>query len=204
MPFESSFFKNKTVFLSSVISSIVTIACAYFIFVVDSKKVDVDYGDLNLRNCQELFEGLKKEIVSLKVELNELRMENQDLKLVKMLSSQNSILYSNAIDQLPFPYWVKNMDGTMMRINVAYEKMFLLPRGLNRFSYINNKDSSVWPVEVAAQFKESDNKVISSKQMMKFKENVIINSALKEVEVYKFPIYLDDMIIGVGGIVLIK
>ena len=67
-------------------------------------------------------------------------------------------LLQTAHHDLPFPQWLKDVNGVMLSLNHAYEEMFLVPLGKKADDYIGNTDFDIWPADVAERFLENDKK----------------------------------------------
>jgi hypothetical protein len=69
---------------------------------------------------------------------------------------------------IPLPSWLKDIDGTMLAVNDAYEMYFLIPNGFVKSDYIGKTDSDVWPENVAQEFIESDIRTMQSEKKIWF------------------------------------
>lgn len=114
------------------------------------------------------------------------------------------LLLESATNDLPIPMWLKDLDGTMLSLNKAYEWLFLLPNNLRAEDYIGKHDSDVWPEEVAEEFGKNDRTVISNKSVEKFYETVSIDGENKEFLIIKFPRKVGNTIVGIAGIAIDK
>ena len=60
--------------------------------------------------------------------------ETNQLLIKKVAMLENKVLLLESAHQsLPVPMWLKAMDGTMLALNPAYERVFLKPNGLTIF-----------------------------------------------------------------------
>ena len=189
--------KNKT--LTVVVIAFFT---AILTFKVDWKKTDIDYNKVTLQNYQELYESIKADMIILKKENEELKRQVLELQMIQVVTSQNSLMFSNSIDDLPFPYWVKARDGTMVKLNKMYEDLYLKPKNLRRSDYIDKTDYAIWTKSESDRFRKNDLEVITSKSIKTYYEVFEVNGRIYNTKVFKFPIYLNNNVIGVGGIII--
>lgn len=116
-------------------------------------------------------------------EFNLLRDELHDKdKLVSLLEATSW--------DLPFPYWLKDMQGKMIYINSEYEKKFRL----RSIDYVGKNDADIWGDEVAERFKANDRIVIESDN-----EYIIDENELEGYVVIKWKRRAGNIIIGVAG-----
>ena len=193
----------------TIITAAVSFSTAYLTFAVNDKNATINFEDIGAKNFQQLFDLQSKQIADLttKVEKlseenNKLRNEIADMKLAQYRSNQNSILFNNSIDAFPFPYWVKSREGRMIKLNQAYEDQYLKPRGLTRLDYLDKTDYEVWDQETALSFREADQRVAQLKKKVLVVEEVTINGKREMILVTKFPIFLNQDVIGVAGFAL--
>jgi len=136
----------------------------------------------------------------LQVEISKWEQKYQDLtRTVETLRSELS-LASKIYPDLPIPLWFKDKDGFMMSLNDAYEKAFLLPIGMTRADYIGFKDVKIWGPEVADIFEHNDNeaKDLGAASALIFER--VEKNILNNYTFYKYPKYVDGILVGVGGI----
>lgn len=115
----------------------------------------------------------------------------------------NMLVISLADDNFPNPKWIKSVDLMMLKLNKAYENIYLKPQGLTRADYIGEYDYGVWPPEIASQFREHDKMVLKAGKPMTFYEYWKLDSLqpLTKVKVVKYPIRVKSTIVGIGGYV---
>lgn len=135
----------------------------------------------------------------LDIENNECKETNQLLiKKVAMLENK-VLLLESAHQSLPVPMWLKSMDGTMLALNPAYERVFLKPNKLTTIDYIGKKDHEVWPEEIADAFRSHDMKVQTSGKTLETTELVPIDGVMTKWHIIKYIRFSDGIPIGIGG-----
>lgn len=142
---------------------------------------------------EEKIDDLEKRIVQL--ELERARME------ARFLAFQSSH------DSLPLPAWFKDLSGTMLACNKAYEQVFLRARGYSLENYLGQTDFEVWPEHVAKEFERNDKEVIETGRVLDLQETVVNKAGNNvPVRIIKYPRRLIgvDEPIGVGGIAVIE
>lgn len=111
----------------------------YFIFIKNNEYLKIINNYANRINSLEIEIGnLKGLIETLNISL--IRKENE------------FTMFSSSKYNYPFPFWIKNIDGTMMYINKAYEKAF----NITKAYYVGKKDNEVWGEEKAMVYRASD------------------------------------------------
>ena len=205
--------ENGTQLLKKVITPAVIIAVISFfggVLTYQNKDKDSDTQRIAIKgdDCQSLLEyqsqmifKLNRRMDSLTDTVTQLRKENTEFKLSQFRVGANQILFNNSIDNLPFPYWVKSREGRMVKLNQAYEDHYLTPIGLTRLDYIDHTDFEVWPEDIARSFRIADLDVVKKKAPIITIEKIRINGKETEAQVMKFPIWYNQDIIGVGGVV---
>lgn len=65
--------------------------------------------------------------------------------------------------EAPIPIWVKNADEDfrMEWLNLAYVDTFLRPYGLVAGDYLGKNDYSVWPQDIADEFRKHDRRALA-------------------------------------------
>ena len=111
----------------------------YLIFVKNNEYLKI------INNYAARINGLENEISNLKNIIEKL-----NIYLVK--KENEFTLFSNIKYNYPFPFWIKDSNGTMMYVNKAYEKAF----NVSKSRYIGNKDESIWGIEKAKEFRKCD------------------------------------------------
>ena len=121
------------------------------------------------------------------------------IKKVAMLESK-VLLLESAHQSLPVPMWLKSMDGTMLALNYAYERVFLHPNNLSTIDYIGKQDHEVWPQEIADAFRIHDIQVQTTNSTLETVETVPVDGVLTKWHVIKYVRTSDGVPIGIGGI----
>lgn len=158
---------------------------------------------------KEDFQGMRNEILDLKVEVAKLtdQLASKD-RQISLMQAQLDLM-KTAYPDIPLPLWLKDTNGYMIALNDAYEKAFLIPQGKHRGEYINKQDQAVWEPEVVELFKKND--MIAVERADKVKvifedihdlENSKQFRLLKNWEFLKYPRYIDGTLVGIGGIAI--
>lgn len=138
-------------------------------------------------------ERLQKDEDENRKRINELEKE------VHSLRNKLMIMESLHLD-LPLPQWVKSKDGIMLSFNNLYTQEFITPNGKREEQYIGHSDVDFWGEKIGNEYWENDREVIRLKRPIHVVETVQTLTGSKLWEVYKYPIYSNRTIIGVGGI----
>ncbi|WIC41457.1 hypothetical protein MA9V1_193 [Chryseobacterium phage MA9V-1] len=147
-------------------------------------------------NVQQLNQYINT-INMLRVDLLALKKDNADIasdirKLQAELHDKDrlvALLEATSWD-LPFPYWLKDMQHNMVYINAKYEKTF----NVRSIDYVGKKDSDIWPVEIAEKFKANDQKMIDGDD-----EFIISQTEVDGFVVIKWKRWAGSILIGVAG-----
>lgn len=146
----------------------------------------------------ELIRELRTDVKNLRKENKDLNIRNKNLELqVQSLISEMIVLKAST-DFFPFPYWIKNLEGKMIYVNKAYEKKFLIPKGLKAIDYIGKKDSVVWSKKISKSFNDFDMKVIKTGEPLTLYQTIDNN---KKILVTKYPYKINGFTFGVAGVV---
>lgn len=141
-------------------------------------------------------------IKELRMRIDELeRITNKRDLEVSTLRNQLMIFESSHVD-IPLPMWLKDTSGTMLFLNREFEDTFLRPIGKTSHDYIGKKDSAIFSEQDALEFSKSDNEVFRKKRPIKFTEKVGEGVNTSFVTFIKYPRFLNNTIIGIGGILL--
>ena len=114
----------------------------------------------------------------------------------------NIALLESAHQDLPLPMWLKDKDGKMLAVNLAYEKSFLQPIGKTRQDYINQTDFDIWPADVAERYRRHDRSVMNTSEPLYFREEMELGDVKEPVMVLKYPRSVAGIVVGVAGIAL--
>ena len=115
------------------------------------------------------------------------------------------LIMESAYMHIPVPSWLKDLDGTMLALNEAYEDNFLKPLGLCRADYIGKTDFDIWDDETAKEYQENDVKVLNSIEKVWFgKEKIILNGVdvTDQWKMLKYVRFAGDLEIGIGGMAI--
>lgn len=127
--------------------------------------------------------------------------ENARLKAEIVMKEKELFSHATLIEesnnQLPFPYWIKTVDGTIIFLNSAYENIVLKPMGATNKDIIGSNGVSVLGEEVVDVFLKNDMEVIRKGRLIKVREQV--QEGVWGVS-YKFPVYSNGVIILTSGL----
>lgn len=137
------------------------------------------------KRLREILQEYKQEVKNLQQ-----RVSRQELHLLALDASH----YNH-----PWPAWIKDVDGTPIVINKAFEDIFLSPLGFNRFDYIGHNDYAIWDKQVADEFRNNDRSVVRTKDVWEGIENVGNNGSTENWWVVKYPIMYNREAIGIAG-----
>lgn len=115
------------------------------------------------------------------------------------------LIMESAYMHIPVPSWLKDLDGTMLALNEAYEDNFLKPLGLCRADYIGKTDFDIWDEETAKEYQENDVKVLNSIEKVWFgKEKIVLNGVdvTDSWKMLKYVRFAGDLEIGIGGMAI--
>lgn len=132
-------------------------------------------------------------------ELSRLKEVDERLEKKQLTFFQNSNCLTSFMLTMPFPGWVKDLEGRMMFCNYQYENDF----GISPVIYNGKLDSQAWSKEEASRFRKHDLEVEKSRKPIKFKEK-IFNEKLKvwqELDVTKWPVTIGGFLLGIAGVV---
>jgi hypothetical protein len=115
------------------------------------------------------------------------------------------LIMESAYMHIPIPSWLKDLDGTMLALNEAYEDNFLKPLGLCRADYLGKTDFDIWDEDVAKEYQQNDVAVLQSPEKVWFgDERIIINGVdvTKEWKTLKYVRFAGDLEVGIGGMAI--
>lgn len=151
----------------------------------------VESRDAQLEKMQEQNDVCRKEIDKLKSELNELKAK--------------FIVIESAHFDIPFPMWLKSLDGKMISLNNEYENVFLYPINKSAKDYIGKNDEEFWGLDIAKEYCKNDKKALNSKNgYWSGRETIIINGVdySDQWTIVKFVRHSGRVPIGIGGIAI--
>lgn len=141
-------------------------------------------------------------IKELRARIDELeRITNKRDLEVSTLRNQLMIFESSHVD-IPLPMWLKDINGTMLFLNKEFEYAYLKPKGKTIHEYIGKNDFAIFSKEEAEQYRAHDAEVMRKRKSVRFNETVEISGQKIKLTTIKYPRFLSNTIIGIGGIVL--
>lgn len=168
----------------------------YFNYLISNRRTDQDEFKLLLNTWREDNERLRAREIQNSVEIESLRRELTNLK-------SKLVMLESAHFDLPLPQWLKDVDGRMLSINAEYEKTFLAPLGKEASDYIGKTDIEIWGEEAHEHFRKTDIKVYKTKKPAYVIEEVPDGiGGVTNYEIFKYPRFSGNVIIGIGGIAL--
>lgn len=176
-----------------------------FDYLMNLRKAESDDFDTIVAQWQQDNERLRQENKEHKDRQDELYKKIAEHE--KKLSALNAklLVMESSYMHIPLPSWLKDIDGTMLAVNDAYEIYFLIPNGYTKADYVGKTDSDVWPENIAKQFIESDIRTMQSEKKIWFgKEQIVV----KDVDVsdnwrvLKYVRYAGNIAVGIAGIAI--
>lgn len=149
----------------------------YFIFIKNNEYLKIINNYANRINSLEIEIGNLKGLI-----------ENLNISLIR--KENEFTMFSSSKYNYPFPFWIKNTDGTMMYINKAYEKAF----NINKAYYVGKKDIEVWGEEKSAIYRASDLEARNSLERYK-----IFNNETENWTVIKWSNKIGDVVVADYG-----
>ena len=176
-----------------------------FDYLMNLRKAESDDFDTIVAQWQQDNERLRQENKEHKDRQDELYKKIAEHE--KKLSALNAklLVMESSYMHIPLPSWLKDIDGTMLAVNDAYEMYFLIPNGLVKSDYIGKTDSDVWPENVAQEFIGNDILTLQSEKKIWFGKETIL---IKDVDVsdnwrvLKYVRYAGNIAIGIAGIAI--
>jgi hypothetical protein len=176
-----------------------------FDYLMNLRKAESDDFDTIVAQWQQDNERLRQENKEHKDRQDELYKKIAEHE--KKLSALNAklLVMESSYMHIPLPSWLKDIDGTMLAVNDAYEMYFLIPNGFVKSDYIGKTDSDVWPENVAQEFIGNDILTLQSEKKIWFGKETIL---IKDVDVsdnwrvLKYVRYAGNIAVGVAGIAI--
>ena len=176
-----------------------------FDYLMNLRKAESDDFDTIVAQWQQDNERLRQENKEHKDRQDELYKKIAEHE--KKLSALNAklLVMESSYMHIPLPSWLKDIDGTMLAVNDAYEMYFLIPNGFVKSYYIGKTDSDVWPENVAQEFIGNDILTLQSEKKIWFGKETIL---IKDVDVsdnwrvLKYVRYAGNIAVGVAGIAI--
>ena len=176
-----------------------------FDYLMNLRKAESDDFDTIVAQWQQDNERLRQENKEHKDRQDELYKKIAEHE--KKLSALNAklLVMESSYMHIPLPSWLKDIDGTMLAVNDAYEMYFLIPNGFVKSDYIGKTDSDVWPENVAQEFISNDILTLQSEKKIWFGKETIL---IKDVDVsdnwrvLKYVRYAGNIAVGIAGIAI--
>jgi len=139
-----------------------------FDYLMNLRKAESDDFDTIVAQWQQDNERLRQENKEHKDRQDELYKKIAEHE--KKLSALNAklLVMESSYMHIPLPSWLKDIDGTMLAVNDAYEMYFLIPNGFVKSDYIGKTDSDVWPENIAQEFIGNDILTLQSEKKIWF------------------------------------
>jgi len=125
---------------------------------------------------------LRNDVVDLKVQLAELKAENQ--KLIA-----DMVYFNRSFEDFPLPVWqkVKRKDKFVMQyVNGAYYEQYLKPNNLSRFDYMGNTDFDIYDYSTALQYYARDLQIALDGGHKRFDEFITVKKKINKLDVIKW------------------
>lgn len=177
-------------------TGVAAVLTALFTFLINYQQQSrVDFTVMYDRQEEQIIDLLQK-------------IEQQDKEIVKL---KNQIATLQSLDyESPIPSWFKDLTGTMVMLNKAYEEAFLIPNGFDRYDYIGKTDLEFWgkmigQEKLAKEYRQADLDVMMKRVQIRSIQNVYLDGQLHKVIVIKYPVWSNSpdwngkKVIGVGG-----
>lgn len=87
----------------------------------------------------------------------------------ELLSMQEQTIHH---DRGKYPRWRKTETGVLVALNMAYDDIYLKPRGIKRGEYVGRRDVDVWGDQIGMQYWENDLQVLRSGDTLVKRESV--------------------------------
>ena len=176
-----------------------------FDYLMNLRKAESDDFDTIVAQWQQDNERLRQENKEHKDRQDELYKKIAEHE--KKLSALNAklLVMESSYMHIPLPSWLKDIDGTMLAVNDAYEMYFLIPNGFVKSDYIGKTDSDVWPENVAQEFIGNDILTLQSEKKIWFgKETILIKDfdVSDNWRVLKYVRYAGNIAVGIAGIAI--
>ena len=176
-----------------------------FDYLMNLRKAESDDFDTIVAQWQQDNERLRQENKEHKDRQDELYKKIAEHE--KKLSALNAklLVMESSYMHIPLPSWLKDIDGTMLAVNDAYEMYFLIPNGFVKSDYIGKTDSDVWPENIAQEFIGNDILTLQSEKKIWFGKETIL---IKDIDVrdnwrvLKYVRYAGNIAVGIAGIAI--
>ena len=110
-------------------------------------------------------------------------------------TTQSEQLFSAFIDNLPSFAWIKDIQGQYVYVNKRLERLTPYQNG-----WLGKTDADLWPEEIAATYRASDQKVVASREPLETVQTYLEHGEQLHSLVSKFPIFDNTgAVVMVGG-----
>jgi hypothetical protein len=168
----------------------------YFNYLINNRQADQSQFDILIQRWEKDNERLRQREQANAIEIKKLQEELITLK-------NKMIMLESAHFDLPLPQWLKDIDGSMLSVNAEYERVFLDVMGVRAIDYIGKTDEDIWGKEIAEVYSKTDKTVYRTRKPMHVIENIPDGAGgYISYEVFKYPRFSGNVIIGIGGIAL--
>ena len=154
---------------------------------------------------------IKDDNERLRLRVNELELRVVASEKEQLEAKERETYFKNQITlletahhDLPFPQWLKDVNGVMLSVNSAYEKMFLVPINKTAEDYVGATDFDIWPKSVAERFVENDKKARKRDGYWMGIEPIWIkNSDISPYwRIAKYGRFVGNVCVGIAGIAI--
>jgi hypothetical protein len=119
----------------------------------------------------------------------------------QLFGLQNKLaMMESAHMDAPLPMWLKDVDGTMLALNQAYEDAFLRPIGKTANDYIGRKDVDVYGEELGRQFADHDRIALSGRIVDVLEDAPVGDGTMAKWRVIKYVRKVGRVPVGIAGI----
>lgn len=174
-------------------------------YLMNLRKAESDDFDTIVAQWQQDNERLRQENKQHERKQDELyKRINEHEKKLSALNAKMLVIESSYM-HIPLPSWLKDVDGTMLAVNDAYEKYFLIPNGYTKTDYVGQTDFDVWTAEAAQQYIDSDIILLQSEKKIWFGRELIIVKGVDVSDnwrVLKYVRYAGNIAVGIAGLAI--
>lgn len=157
-----------------------------------------------------LLKNMQEQLDAMRVENERCRKFEIDYNNRVASLQAKIIMLESATMNLPLPMYLKTVGtegspGTMLAVNEAYERMYLMPFGKNAADYIGKTDVEFWGEKLGTFYWLNDLTVVQTGEI--FDDDSISpfkgkDGDRKKVRVIKYPRYFGASMIGIAGIII--
>lgn len=142
----------------------------------------------SIRLKDEQLKALRERETKLEEQVRDLTKRVFALEVEKKELEAKFMIFSSTHDNSPIPAWIKDASGRVLSCNTAYEEAFLTPRGFSMSDYVGHDDSSVWPENIAKDFRDNDEMVRKTRAVWIGEENIeAADGTTYKTRIIKYP-----------------